>query len=57
MGSGYRKCPRCGVRLADESKLNDKYVTAGVVMIFLLVAALIVMLLSSYFMFKIRKLL
>jgi DNA polymerase III psi subunit len=54
MGSGYRKCPRCGVRLADESKLNDKYVTAGVVMIFLLVAALIVMLLSSYFMFKIK---
>ncbi|MBO5306637.1 MAG: hypothetical protein J6C40_01420 [Lentisphaeria bacterium] len=55
MKHNYKKCPRCGVKLAEESKLNDKYVTAGIIMIFLLVAALAVMLLSCYFMLRLKK--
>ena len=54
MRNGYKKCPRCGVKLADESKLDEKYVTVGIIMIFLLVAALIVMLLSCWFIIKIK---
>ena len=55
MRNGYKKCPRCGVKLADESKLDEKYVTVGIIMIFLLVAALIVMLLSCWFIIKIKQ--